>query len=181
MVETYLIPDSPFCGTSLNMGPMAAAKRHVDMKNLVGGICLVGALGHFNYKTSAHFVLVEPKVIVEFMPGDIIALPSGSLTHENTPIRMNIPDPEWRASIVQYTAGGLFRWIWQGRKTLPKGHVPAAQKLINDKDGQARWEECVGMFPTLAGLLVAAHTGYMPFHDIVGKIAAGQSKLLPAA
>lgn len=179
LVETYIIPGSPFCGTALNMGPMAAAKKHVDMKNLVGGICLIGALGRFNHRTSAHFVMTEPKVIMEFMSGDLIALPSGSVTHSNTPILMHSPYNEWRCSIVQFTAGGLFRWLWQGKQTMPKGSIRKAQKLLNDEEGRARWQECVEMFPTLAGLLIATQTGFMPAQNIRKKISQGKSKLIP--
>lgn len=177
----FVFPHSPFCGTSFNLGPVATSKRHTDLKNFAGGICVIGALGSFNHETSGHLVLVEAKLILEFMDGDLAVLPSAALTHANTPIRRGVPgfEDEWRMSIVQYTSGGLLRWLWQGEKLADKTPLSKSARDARNAEGRARWTEALDLFPTLEGILSAARGGRVPSSNVVARIRSGDSLIIP--
>lgn len=169
---SFIFDDSPFCGTSFNAGPVAVARYHLDMKNLVTGICAIGVFGKFNHKTSGHIILKEAKVILEVMDGDLVVIPSAAVNHRNSGLR----EGEWRSSIVQYTNGGLFRWIWHNGL---KGKVSASQALADAEEGKRRWEEGWSLFPTFSGLKVACETGRLPRMGVRDRIEQGLSLLLP--
>jgi hypothetical protein len=54
-----------------------------------------------------HLILWDCKLILEFLPGCTILIPSAAIFHSNIPITSH----EWRFSFTQYTAGGLFHWV----------------------------------------------------------------------
>lgn len=159
------------------------------MKNLVAGICLIGVLGHFDHTRSGQLVLKDAKLIIELMSGDIVIIPSGAITHYNIPIRRSgvihpltqepLIGDEWRSSIVQYTAGGLLRWIWHGNRKAPAGKKKRAQKDAEDAEGDGRWKELWDLFPTRADFLKAVTTGHMPTAGLTTKINNGESLLMP--
>lgn len=169
-----IFPDSLFCGTTLNLGPNGITIRHRDSRNLVGGLCMIGALGHFNHETSGHFIMEEAKVIVELRHGDIVFMPSAGITHKNSRLR----DGESRASIVQYTSGCLFRWLWQGRKMLP-----VSERILKSKfraaEGVGRWRELYDLFPTVEEWEAAKRSGLMSLGDVEQIIRSGRSLLFP--
>jgi len=103
-VKNQIFPNSPFCATTVNMGPKTATKPHRDSKNLVGGLCAIMVLGDFDHHKSGHLILHEPKLILELKPGDLVFIPSSGVTHSNSPITCG----GIRMSIVQYTAGQNF-------------------------------------------------------------------------
>ena len=78
-VKNTFFPQSPFAAQSLNTSNRSLAISHTDAKNLVFGICAIIPLGLFNAKTSAHLILIEPKVIIELRPGDVFFFPSAIL------------------------------------------------------------------------------------------------------
>lgn len=162
--DNFIFPGSCFCGTSLNGGPRALSKEHVDCRNLVAGICLIAAIGNFNHRTSAHLILREPKAILEVMDGDMVIIPSGSVTHSNSSLK----EGEWRMSLVQYTSGALFRRLFYGG--LAPSVTTKKEKDALDKVGMQRWLQCWGLFPTLADLLTAIETRKMPKKDVRGMI-----------
>jgi hypothetical protein len=59
-------------------------------------------------------ILWELELVVEFPPGSTIMVPSSAIHHSNTRIQPN----ESRYSFTQYSAGGLFRWVELGFKTV---------------------------------------------------------------
>ncbi|KAE9403529.1 hypothetical protein BT96DRAFT_936372 [Gymnopus androsaceus JB14] len=63
-------------------------------------------LGWFNWKKGGHLVLWVLKLVIEFPPGTIAAIPSGVCRHGNTRIGKN----ETQYSFTQYSSGGNFRW-----------------------------------------------------------------------
>ncbi|KAJ7870755.1 hypothetical protein B0H14DRAFT_2345549, partial [Mycena olivaceomarginata] len=83
---------------------------HADFGNKADGMCLIGTLGDFNADQGGHLVCWDYDLIVRFPPGCSILIPSAVVTHSNTPIQ----DGEERFSLIQYSAGGLFRWVNNG-------------------------------------------------------------------
>ncbi|KAJ7742103.1 hypothetical protein B0H14DRAFT_2407171, partial [Mycena olivaceomarginata] len=74
------------------------------------GMCLIGALGAFNTDRGGHLVCWDYDLIVHFPLGCSILIPSTVVTHSNTPIQ----DGEQHFSLIQYSAGGHFRWVKSG-------------------------------------------------------------------
>lgn len=147
LLERHVFKDSPFCAATLNLGPKADADWHRDHLNLLFGVCAVGIFGDFNHRTSGHLLLKELRVVMELRHGDVILIPSALVTHANS----GLHPWESRSSIVQYVAGGLFRWQWNGFKVEPKGLEKVKKQL-----GEARWKAGWKLFPKLSDLESAA-------------------------
>ncbi|KAJ3782302.1 hypothetical protein GGU10DRAFT_275825 [Lentinula aff. detonsa] len=112
----YLCPTSlqtPFAATTFNLGPQSFSPPHTDEGNNACGWCVVTALGPFDPDKGGHLVLWNMKLIVRFPPGASILFPSALVTHSNIPIQPS----EKRYSMVQYSAGALFRWRSNGFKS----------------------------------------------------------------
>jgi hypothetical protein len=95
---------------SFNFGQCTACFKHKDYGNLPFGMCCITALGDFDPMKGGHLVLWECRLVIEFPPGSSILIPSGSIHHSNVSIR----PCETRYSMMQYAAGGLFRWVEHG-------------------------------------------------------------------
>ena len=61
-----------------------------------------------------HLIIFPLKLIIEFLPGSTISLPSATMPHGNTPIATG----EVHTSITQYCAGGLLRWVAYGFQSV---------------------------------------------------------------
>ena len=169
----FVHENSSFLGISYNLGPRAEARLHRDDKNLAPGICVIAALGKFDHRLSGHLILVEPKTILEVKPGDVVIMPSAVITHCNSPLRPG----DFRASIVQYTAGAIFRFIAQGFKTQKNMSQEAVQEL---KDGGTfRFQQTWNLFPSEEDINYAKEHGRYPDRNIANEIETGQSFLLP--
>lgn len=132
---------------SFNIGGQVATAPHLDDKNLAHSWCAVTALGRFNPDLGGHLVLWDFGLAVRFPPGSTILLPSALLVHSNATIQPG----ETRSSIVQYAAGGLFRWAKRGFITEKKWAERATRE---DRQGQvSHWAEAVGMFTKLEELM----------------------------
>ncbi|KAJ7880771.1 hypothetical protein B0H14DRAFT_3434322 [Mycena olivaceomarginata] len=81
---------SPFAAVTANLGPASVSPPHADF----GG----------------HLVCWDYELIIRFPPGCSILIPSAVVTHSNIPIQ----DGEEHFSLIQYSAGGLFRWVKNG-------------------------------------------------------------------
>ncbi|KAJ7823337.1 hypothetical protein B0H14DRAFT_2370197, partial [Mycena olivaceomarginata] len=101
---------SPFTTVTANLGPISVSLPHADFGNKADGMCLIGALGDFDADQGGHFMCWDYDLIIRFPPGCSILIPSAVVTHSNTPIQ----DGEERFSLIQYSAGGLFRWVDNG-------------------------------------------------------------------
>ncbi|KAJ7681814.1 hypothetical protein B0H14DRAFT_2422667, partial [Mycena olivaceomarginata] len=102
---------SPFTPPSLaNLGPVSVSPPHTDGANKADGMCLIGALGDFDPDQGGHLVCWDYDLIIRFPPGCSILIPSAVVTHSNTPIQ----EDEERFSLIQYSAGALFRWVANG-------------------------------------------------------------------
>lgn len=91
----------------------AAAYLHNDYNNLAHGWCAIQSLGDFNPKTGGHLVMYQLGLVVEFPPGSTILLPSATVTHGNVPVGAH----KNRASIIRFSAAGVFRWVEYGFRT----------------------------------------------------------------
>ncbi|KAJ7803736.1 hypothetical protein B0H14DRAFT_2189604, partial [Mycena olivaceomarginata] len=103
-------PRSPFAAVTVNLGPASVSPPHADGANKADGMCLVGTLGTFDADKGGHFVCWDYNLIIRFPAGCSILIPSAVVTHSNTPIQ----EDEERYSIIQYSAGALFRWVANG-------------------------------------------------------------------
>lgn len=124
--------DTLFAAQATNLGPSIYTFLHEDFLNLVYGICTVTALGTFDYTKGGHLYLSQLGYAIQFPPGCTFLLPSAALTHGNVPIAKT----EVWASIVHYTAAGLFWWVAYGNMTMKQAKV--ANKGLYDQ----RQAEC---------------------------------------
>lgn len=133
-----------FPSRSFNLGPQTASLPHRDMGNLAHSWCAITAVGQFNPQLGGHLVLWDFGIAIEFPPGSTILIPSVLFMHSNA----SIQDRETRFSIVQYAAGGLFRWVSNGCKTdKALGKSPNGNKGLKQRGEQdARWEASIKMF-----------------------------------
>ncbi|KAK7024187.1 hypothetical protein VNI00_016495 [Paramarasmius palmivorus] len=113
----YPSPDGPywaaFTVNSANQGPsepQVVTKIHTDFGNYARSWCAVTAFGNFNADLGGHLVLWNVGLAIRFPAGCTILFPSALITHSNLPVQPG----ETRYSIVQYSAGGLFRWVANG-------------------------------------------------------------------
>ncbi|KAJ6459298.1 hypothetical protein C8R45DRAFT_1221437 [Mycena sanguinolenta] len=104
---------SIFAACTFNFGPRASTCPHLDFGNLAWGWCAITALGSFDADRGGHLILWDLKMVIRFPAGATILIPSAILRHSNVPVQRH----EMRSSFVQYTAGGLFRWVRNGFMT----------------------------------------------------------------
>ena len=148
---TYNFPNSIFPAASFNCGPRTVSLDHTDFNNLSHGLCALTALGDYDHTVGGHLILFGLKLDIQFPVGSTALIPSGCVSHGNTPIC----EGEIQLSIVQYAAGGLFRWVtygFQSAKTLLK--IQASRKLKKwlDKEAGEWWREGLAMFSKVGEL-----------------------------
>ncbi|KAJ7145934.1 hypothetical protein C8R44DRAFT_578679, partial [Mycena epipterygia] len=139
-------PHSVFFAAAFNFGPNVWTFKHRDVLNLAFGWCAIFALGNFNAKNGGHLVLWDLKLVIEFPPGALILLPSATITHSNIPVQAG----EERASFTQFSAGGIFRYVDNGCRTvaeLEEGDPAEYNRLMALK--AARWEKGLSLFSTM--------------------------------
>lgn len=129
-----------FAALSLNLGPRAISYVHTDHLNLAYGLCAITAFGDYDPVQGGHLILWNLRMVIEFPPGSTILIPSAILRHSNAALGS---EQERRYALVQYSAGGLFRWAECGYQTQ-KVFFAAGHKFL--ESGQARWERGVAMF-----------------------------------
>lgn len=132
----HYFPNCIFSAQSLNLGVRSVASNHLDLNNLVFGLCILIPLGHFDGQKSAQLILQESRTIVELRPGDIFMFPSACIHHRNAPLAD--PKNETRKCMVMYSAGALFRWIRQGHTTVANMTEQQLSKEDKDAEGKAR-------------------------------------------
>nr|GAT52428.1 predicted protein [Mycena chlorophos] len=136
---------SAFACVAFNFGPQVATILHRDWTDEAGKLCAVWNGGDFDPKLGGHLVLWELGLYIEFPPGCWILFPSALITHANIPIQPH----EKRVSIVQYTPGGVCRFVDNGFRTEkqfrledPEGYEAMLQRKAT------RWEESKELFCT---------------------------------
>jgi hypothetical protein len=141
---------SIFSSAAFNFGRNVWTFKHRDVLNLAFGWCAVQALGCFDATKGGHLVLWDLKMAVEFPHGALILLPSATVAHSNIPVQ---PGDE-RVSFTQFTAGGLFRYLDNGCKTveeLAEADPAEYEHLMGLK--AARWQMGLSLLSTLDELL----------------------------
>ncbi|KAJ7805530.1 hypothetical protein B0H14DRAFT_2382758, partial [Mycena olivaceomarginata] len=114
--NSYLRPTflrSPFAAVTVNLGPTSVSPLHTDGANKADGMCLIGALGSFDTDKGGHIICWDYDLIIRFPAGCSVLIPSAIVTHSNTPIQ----EGKECYSIIQYSAGVLFRWVANGFQT----------------------------------------------------------------
>lgn len=133
---------------SVNLGMQSTSSPHTDDGNLAQSWCSITPLGHFNAKKGGHLVLWDLGLVVDFPAGSTVLIPSALILHSNT----SIGHGETRFSIVQYVAGGLFRWVNNGHMTeVDKQAKTTIQE--HDLEQKPRWEKAVNMFTKVDELM----------------------------
>ncbi|KAJ7636841.1 hypothetical protein FB45DRAFT_907465 [Roridomyces roridus] len=136
-------PGCAFAGATFNFGPRTITAPHVDFANLAWGWCSITALGNFDPDVGGMLILWHLKLVIRFPPGSTVLIPSALVKHSNTPIGKN----ETRTSFAQYTAGGLFHWLWNGCKTdVAFENADAGVKAQRAAEEKERWMEGMAMY-----------------------------------
>ncbi|KAK7047533.1 hypothetical protein VNI00_006299 [Paramarasmius palmivorus] len=91
-------------------GPQVVTVSHTDYGNYARAWCAVTPFGDFNPDLGGHLVFWNLGIAIRFPPGCTILFPSALITHSN----LSVQPGETRYSFVQYSAGGLFRWVHNG-------------------------------------------------------------------
>ncbi|KAJ4475163.1 hypothetical protein C8J55DRAFT_376362, partial [Lentinula edodes] len=104
---------SDFAAAAFNLGGKVWTFKHQDFLNWPFGWCAITALGTFDPGRTAQLILWELKLVLNFPHGDTVLIPSGVITHSNTPVATG----DTRMSFTQYTAGAIFHWVENGCRT----------------------------------------------------------------
>jgi hypothetical protein len=128
----------------LNINSSVATEMHTDYENWAPNFCCVTAIGRFDPTKGGHIVFWNISLAIEFPPGCSILFPSALITHSNIPIQPG----EIRYSIVQYSAGALFRWVYNGFKTDKEFFESATADQLNkwEEDKRRRWQDELRLF-----------------------------------
>jgi hypothetical protein len=113
------------------------------------------ALGPFDFLRGGQIILWDLGLVIDFLPGSTILIPSTIVHHSNTTIQAN----EARYSFTQYAAGRLFRWV-KNVFCSNKTYVEKATKNQLREHEEARkgqWKDGVGMFSKLSELSLAGN------------------------
>ncbi|KAI0038445.1 hypothetical protein FA95DRAFT_1505673, partial [Auriscalpium vulgare] len=131
--------------TTFNFGPNVVTKIHTDSANFPCGWCSIASLGEYNPKTGGHIILYHAKLVIEFPPHSVMHILSAVFPHGN----VQIGEHETRASITQYTAGGLFRRVAYGHRTEAEFEEQDPEgKAAMDASRRERWKAAVDLFST---------------------------------
>lgn len=104
---------SVFAAAAFNFGGKVGTFKHRDALNWAFGWCAITALGRFDPGKSAHLILWEFKLVIDFPHAATVLIPSAVVTHSNTAVA----EGDDRGSFTQYTAGPMFRWTYNGCRT----------------------------------------------------------------
>ncbi|KAJ7734488.1 hypothetical protein DFH07DRAFT_905932 [Mycena maculata] len=114
------------------------------------GWCAVTALGNFDPDLGGHLILWDLKLVIRFLPGSTILLPSALIRHSNVAIHAH----EHRCSFTQYMAGGIFWWLCNGFKTDTVYRATASMEELaaREAEDEVRWKEGMGMYSVIDDL-----------------------------
>ncbi|KAJ7814402.1 hypothetical protein B0H14DRAFT_3477071 [Mycena olivaceomarginata] len=125
-----------FAACTFNFGPRTICAPHLDFANLAWGW--------------GHLILWDLQMVIRFPPSSTILIPSALIRHSNVPIQAH----EYRGSFVQYTAGGLFRWVCNGFRIDENWgkSASAEEKAARQAEDGWRWEEGLKMYSCIDDL-----------------------------
>lgn len=136
---------SVFAAATINFGPFTVTRPHLDFANLAWGWCSITALGNFDPDKGGHLILWDLRLVIRFPPGSTIFIPSAILRHSNVGIQQG----EKRFSFTQFTAAGIFRFVYNGfrtEKTIKRSNLSKAEKARRATDRAERWAEGMKMY-----------------------------------
>ncbi|KAJ7797700.1 hypothetical protein B0H14DRAFT_2618679 [Mycena olivaceomarginata] len=119
---------SPFTAVTANLGPASVSPPHLDGRNKADGMCLIGALGDFNADKGAHLVLWDYGLMIRFPAGCSSMIPSA--------------EGEERYSLIQYSAGGLFRWVANGFRSDRSWLSSATEEDLEQREEERKARCC---------------------------------------
>ncbi|KAF8177172.1 hypothetical protein K438DRAFT_1770269 [Mycena galopus ATCC 62051] len=139
-----------FAACTFNFGLRAVCVPHLDFTNLAWGWCAITALGHSDPDFGDHLILWDLGLVISFPPGSTILILSALIHHSNVPIRAH----EQHTSFMQYTAGGLFRWVRNGFKTDEAwfATVSGPEKAERAAEEKVQWEHGMNMLSVIDDL-----------------------------
>ncbi|KAJ7446042.1 hypothetical protein B0H11DRAFT_1746380 [Mycena galericulata] len=138
---------SVFAAATMNFGPFTITLPHLDFANLAWGWCAITALGDFDPDKGGHLILWDLRLVIRFPPGCSILIPSAILRHSNVSIQQG----EKRFSFTQYTAAGIFRFVYNGfksEKSVNESELPKTERVRRARDRADRWAEGMKMYKT---------------------------------
>ncbi|KAJ7432988.1 hypothetical protein B0H11DRAFT_1759520, partial [Mycena galericulata] len=136
---------SVFAAATMNFGPLTITLPHLDFANLAWGWCVITALGDFDPDKGGHLILWDLRLVIRFPPGCSIFIPSAIMRHSNASIQQG----EKRFSFTQFTAAGIFRFIYNGFKTekaVNESKLPQAERVQRAKERAERWADGMKMY-----------------------------------
>lgn len=147
------VPKTAFAGLTVNFGPQSFTPPHLDPGNAVGW-CTSTALGLFDPDKGGEMVFWNQgiRLIIRFPLGSSMLFPSGLVVHSNIPIRPQ----ERRYSLIQYTAGALFRWRYNGYQSDKSWFSKATseQKALREEERSGRGRRALDSFTKWKDVLV---------------------------
>lgn len=140
-------PHTAFAASTWNFGPSSVSYPHTDNGNVAFGWCAITALGNYDPDRGGHLILWDLGLVIRFPPGATILIPSALLVHSN----VDIQEGESRYSYIQYSAGGLFRWIYNGFQSEEhwRENVSASEVQQAAEDRKERAKKGLAMFSTI--------------------------------
>ncbi|KAF9479006.1 hypothetical protein BDN70DRAFT_807744 [Pholiota conissans] len=140
-------PESAFAACCFNLGPQTVSYPHRDHANLSWGWCAITALGSFDHTKGGHLILWDLNCAAPLRPGATILIPSALLEHSNAAILAS----EERFSFVQFSAGGLFRWVENEFQTETAWRSQATKEdlQLREVEIQNRWPKGLSMLSSI--------------------------------
>ncbi|KAJ3832499.1 hypothetical protein EV361DRAFT_940861 [Lentinula raphanica] len=137
-------PNTVFAATTINYGPQTISEDHVDDKNYGPGSCAISNVGGFDDTKGGELFLWNLGLVVRFPAASSAILLSAVIRHSNLPIQ---PE-ERRYSVVQYSAGALFRFRYNGFRNDKKvlEGAKAQERAEWRRASHERWKTSLGKF-----------------------------------
>jgi len=130
---------------------MTVCFKHTDFANLPFGLCAVTSLGSYDATKGGHLVLWEYRLVIEFHRV------SAGLHHlaciwsdcSNVPVQLD----ESQYSVVQYSAGALFRWVENGFQRSHDYLQSLSEAKVSEvrKNDTNRWALGRSLLPVVRG------------------------------
>ncbi|KAJ3926348.1 MAG: hypothetical protein NXY57DRAFT_905774, partial [Lentinula lateritia] len=144
-------PNTPYAALTINAGPRSFSPPHQDPDNTVHGWCADTPLAKYKPDLGGHLVLWELRLAIRFPPGSTILFPSALITHSTVPIQQE----ETRFALLQYSSGGLFRWVANGFQSDKSFMSKASKDEVKEREVSRlrRWKLSLSRFTRWGDLL----------------------------
>lgn len=136
--------DSVFAATTINFGNQVVTDDHVDAANYGPGGCAIANAGDFDDTKGGEIVLWTLGIILRFPAASNVIIHSGLVRHSNLPIQAG----ERRYSITQYSAGALFRFVFNRFRNDKDrlARATAQEKERWKQESSQRWKSALNKF-----------------------------------